>query len=222
MAKLRRGFKAEAEALVKEIRAELGLAKLDRLDPHRLACHLAIPVITLNDLPDNLDGAQHFLSVGRKAFSALTVFDRHRRMIVHNDSHSPARQNSNLAHELAHGLLLHEPAPALKRLTGCRNWNDTNEAEAAWLGSVLLVTDDMALAVARGRFTRQQPLNDLASAKTCSNGVSPSQVPISEQHASVPCAKTEGVDESQLAFLLKTPPISPMTPSQLDLSPRNP
>ncbi len=156
--KLRRGFKAEAEALVKEVRAELGLTKLDPLDPHRLACHLAIPVITLSDLPDNLDGAGYFRSIEREAFSALTVFDRHRRMIVHNDSHSPARQNSNLAHELAHGLLLHEPAPALKRLTGCRNWNDTNEAEAAWLGGVLLVTDEMALAVARGRFTRQQAL----------------------------------------------------------------
>ena len=156
--KFRRGFKTEAEALVKEVRAELGLAKLDRLDPHRLACHLAIPVSTLSDLPDDLDGAGYFLSVNREAFSALTVFDRHRRVIVHNDSHSPARQNSNLAHELAHGLLLHEPAPALNRLTGCRDWNDTNEAEAAWLGGVLLVTNDMALAVARGRFTKWEAL----------------------------------------------------------------
>ena len=122
--KLRRGFKTEAEALVKEVRNELGLPKLDRLDPHRLACHLDIPVVALSDLPEDLDGARHFLSVDREAFSALTVFDGRRRMIVHNDLHSPARQNSNLAHELAHGLLLHEPAPALDRLTGCRNWNE--------------------------------------------------------------------------------------------------
>ena len=33
---------------------------------------------------------------------------------------------------------------------------NTNEAEAAWLGGVLLVTCDMALAVARGRFTKWQ------------------------------------------------------------------
>ena len=156
MTKLRRGFKTEAEALVKEIRAELGLAKLDRLDPHRLACHLDIPIVGLSDLSEDLPGAQHFLSVEREAFSAVTVFDGHRRMIVHNDSHSPARQNSNLTHELSHGLLLHEPAPALDNLTGCRNWNDTNEAEANWLGGVLLVTKDMALVVARGQIARQQ------------------------------------------------------------------
>ena len=156
MTKLRRGFKTEAEALAKEIRAELGLAKLDRLDPHQLARHLEIPVVGLSDLPEDLPGAQYFLSVEREAFSAVTVFRRRRRVIVHNDSHSPARQNSNLTHELSHGLLLHDPAPALDSLTGCRNWNDTNEAEANWLGGVLLVTNDMALAVARGRLTRKQ------------------------------------------------------------------
>ena len=97
-----------------------------------------------------------FYPLEREAFSAVTVFDGHRRMIVHNDSHSPARQNSNLTHELSHGLLLHEPAPALDSKTGCRHWNDANESEAAWLGGVLLVTNDMALAVARGQLTRKQ------------------------------------------------------------------
>ena len=158
MAKLRRGFKTEAEALAKEVRAELGLAKLDRLDPHQLARHLDIPVVGLSELPEDLPGAQLFLSAEREAFSAVTVFRRRRRVIVHNDSHFPTRQNSNLTHELAHGLLLHEPAPALDSLTGCRNWNDTNESEAAWLGGVLLVTNDMALAVARGRLPRKQAL----------------------------------------------------------------
>ena len=158
MTKLRRGFKTEAEALAKEVRAELGLAKLDRLDSHHLADHLEIPVVGLSDLPEDLPGAQHFLSVEREAFSAVTVFRRRRRVIVHNDSHFSTRQNSNLTHELAHGLLLHEPAPALDSLTGCRKWNDTNESEAAWLGGVLLVTNDMALAVARGRLTRKQAL----------------------------------------------------------------
>lgn len=156
MTKLRRGFKTEAEALAKEVRAELGLTKLDRLDPHQLARHLDIPIMALSDLPPGLSGARYFLSVEQEAFSALTVFDDHHRIILHNDSHSPARQNSNLTHELSHGLLLHEPAPALDRLTGCRNWNDTNESEAAWLGGVLLITSDMALAVARGWLTKTQ------------------------------------------------------------------
>ncbi len=153
---LRRGFKAEAAALAREVRVELELGPLDRLVPSELAGHLDIPVIALSDLLTTLPNARHFLSVDRNAFSALTVFDGHRRMILHNDSHSQARQNSNLAHELAHALLRHEPGPALDSRSGCRHWNDTNEHEAAWLSGELLVTSDMALAVARGRLTAHQ------------------------------------------------------------------
>ena len=153
---LRRGFKSEAAALAHEVRAELGLGPLDRLDPRQLAQHLDIPVVSLSDLSATLPAARHFLSVDRKAFSALTVFDGHRRMVVYNDAHSEARQNSDLAHELAHGLLRHEPALALDGMTGCRDWNDANEQEAGWLSGELLVTHDMALAVARGGLTKQQ------------------------------------------------------------------
>ena len=152
---LRRGFKSEAAALAQEVRAELGLGPFDRLDPRLLARHLGIPVVPLSELSASLPSAQHFLSVEQKAFSALTVFAGHRRMVVHNDSHSEARQNSNLAHELAHALLRHEPAAALDSKTGCRDWNDIKEQEADWLDGELLVTRQMALDVARGRLTRQ-------------------------------------------------------------------
>ena len=161
MMALRRGFKSEASALAKEVRAELGLGRLDRLDPCQLASHLNIPVVPLSDFSGTVSGAEHFLSIERNAFSALTVFHGHRRMIVHNDSHTEARRNSNLAHELAHALLRHEPAAALDSKTGCRDWNDSKEEEAQWLAGELLVTSDMALAVARGRLTRRQALDRL-------------------------------------------------------------
>ena len=153
---LRRGFKTEAAGLAQEIRNELRLDPFDRLDPHHLARHIGIPILALSDLASTCDGARYFLSTELDAFSAATVFDGHRRMIVHNDSHSGPRQNSSLAHELAHGLLLHEPAPALDGMTGCRICNPTNEKEADWLAGELLVTESMALAVARGQFTRQE------------------------------------------------------------------
>ncbi len=75
---------------------------------------------------------------------------------MHNDSHSGPRQNSNLTHELAHGLLHHEPTPALDGMTGCRNFNSTNEDGASWLAGELLVTEEMALAEARRQFTRRE------------------------------------------------------------------
>jgi len=153
---LRRGFKTEAAGLAKEIRDELGLGPFDRLDPHKLARHLDIPVLALSELEESApDSVRYFLSTEPDAFSAVTVFRGHHRVIVHNDSHTGPRQNSNLTHELAHGLLHHEPAPAFDGMTGCRNFNSTNEEEANWLAGELLITEETALAVARGQFTHR-------------------------------------------------------------------
>lgn len=153
---LRRGFKSEASELAKEVRAELGLGPFDRLDPRELAEYLDIPIMSLSELAPDVSGARYFLFEEQDSFSALTVFAGSQRMVVHNNSHSEARQNSNLTHELAHALLLHIPVPALDAITGCRNWDDTIEQEAAWLSGELLVSREMALAAARGRPTQLQ------------------------------------------------------------------
>jgi Zn-dependent peptidase ImmA (M78 family) len=148
----RRGFKSEAEALAREIRAELGLGPLDPLDPFLLADHLEIPVVPLSDIERTNAGVCPLLTTEQGAFSAVTVFRGNRRLIVHNDAHHPARQNSNIAHELAHGLLLHPPTAALDN-KGCREWNEDIEDEAAWLAGALLITEDAALAIVRQRHT---------------------------------------------------------------------
>ena len=155
---LRKGFKAEAARLAGEVRRELGLDPLERLEPRHLARHLEIPIMTLSDLSDESEDATYLLSEGSAAFSAVTVFKGHGRVIVHNDSHSKSRQNSNLAHELSHALLFHEPTPALDGITGSRIWNPTNEAEADWLAGELLVTPAMALAVARSQLTHPEAM----------------------------------------------------------------
>lgn len=158
---LRRGFKTEATALAKEIRSELHLSRFDRLDPFKLARHLEVPVMPLSDLTATCSAARYFLEVEPDTFSAATVFEGLRRIVVHNDTHSPARQYSNVTHELAHSLLLHPPAPALDPATGCRDWNADHEDEANWLTSELLVTREMALAVARGKVAREVAMDRL-------------------------------------------------------------
>lgn len=162
---LRRGFKAEAAELAAEVRAELQLGTRDRLDPLQLARHLDIPVVRLSVLLSSSRGAHYLLTEDPESFSGLTVLRGCYRMIYYNDSHSPARQNSDLAHELAHALLLHEPAPALDVGTGRRLWNATKEREASWLGGELLVTREMALAVARGEVSSQGAIERLAVSK---------------------------------------------------------
>ncbi|MGH3766264.1 MAG: ImmA/IrrE family metallo-endopeptidase [Pseudonocardiaceae bacterium] len=145
---LRRGFKTEANALGAEIRRELQLRARDRLDPLQLAAHLEIPVVPLSDMQPDAPSTEHLLYVEPEAFSAVTVFAGRKRMIVYNDRHSPGRQASSITHEAAHGLLLHEPKPAVDH-RGCRLWDQEVEDEADWLAGVLLVPEDAAVAVAR-------------------------------------------------------------------------
>lgn len=159
--RFRRGFKTEARELAREVRTELVLTPFDRLNPRQLAERLEIPVLALSDLAPSCDGASYLLEIENSVLSALTVFEGHRRIVIHNDSHSAPRQNSNLTHELAHGLLHHEPAPAFDTNTGCRLCNTANEDEANWLAGELLVTRQMALTVARGRITEQNAIRRL-------------------------------------------------------------
>lgn len=145
---LKRGFKTDAEAIAKEIRAELGLKPRDPLDPWKLAEHLDIPVLLLSALQEDAPSAvDYLLHTDTKSFSAATVFDGRKRMIVYNDAHSRDRQASNLAHEIAHALLLHPPTPPLDEF-GCRNFDGDLEDEAKWLAGALLVTEAAAVTIA--------------------------------------------------------------------------
>lgn len=146
---LRRGFKTEANALAREVRADLGLAASDPLDPWKLAEFLEIPVQSLSSLRDVAPAAvRHFQLRDMAAFSAVTVFRGSSRWIWHNDAHAPQRQASNLSHELAHALLLHPPGSAINEI-GARDWDTALEAEASWLGPALLISEEAALEIAR-------------------------------------------------------------------------
>lgn len=133
-------------------RDELGLLPWDRLDPLVLAEHLAIPVWRLSELRDaDPRAADTFLREDPSAFSAVTVFAGSRRVVIHNDSHSPGRQASNICHELGHGLLLHEASPALDG-SGCRDWDQVMEDQAQWMAGALLVHEKgLTAALRRGK-----------------------------------------------------------------------
>jgi hypothetical protein len=163
----RRGFKTEATATADEIRRELGRRPFDSLDPIELAECLAIPVWTLSEFVDSHPAIAHLLNVEPNLFSAVTVFAGPRRTIVHNDAHLGGRQNSNLAHELAHGLLHHLATPALDDKMD-RLWNQDIEDEAAYLGGALLVTEAMTISIAEGRLTKLEAAVQL--------GVSPQMI----------------------------------------------
>jgi Zn-dependent peptidase ImmA (M78 family) len=150
-ASLRYGFKTEAEQIATEVRAELGLDAYERFDPRTLAAHLDIQVIDMTSLVDSgasLASVRHFQGAGKEDFSAVTIVKGYRRIIVVNDAHALVRQASSLGHELSHVLLEHEPHEAVSK-HGCRRFDAVMEAEANWLGGVLLVPRVAALHVAR-------------------------------------------------------------------------
>ena len=124
---LRRGFKTEANALARALRSELGLLFKAPLNPWKLAEHLDIPVITLSEMRESAPGPVNYLStLGNDEFSAVTVFDDTRRVILHNDNHTLGRQASDIAHEIAHGILLHSRHQAITS-NGDRYWDAVME-----------------------------------------------------------------------------------------------
>ncbi|WP_410785909.1 ImmA/IrrE family metallo-endopeptidase [Kribbella sp. C-35] len=158
-----RGFKAEAERTAEDTRSELGLTNLQPINAHELAEHLSIPVWRLSDLHRRVDTAEHdgledaiaSLSTPRGSpLSAMTVFRGRKRVIVHNDAAEPGRQLSNLTHELAHGILMHDPVPAIDE-RGCRNWKSDIEDEAAYLGGALIITGKGARWIAKAGLTHE-------------------------------------------------------------------
>lgn len=180
---MRRGFKTDARNLAREVRADLNLTPLDPLDPWALAEHLAIPVWRLSDYQAAIPGAVELLTgTAAGAFSAMMAFVGQRRVIIHNDSHATTRQRSDIAHELAHALLLHEPHRVLDGRAP--DFNELQEAEASWLGASLLVTDEACLllcgrrvstAAAADRMGVSEPLmrwriNSIAARKRIARG----------------------------------------------------
>lgn len=155
---MRRGFKSQCESVTAAVRAEIGLDTRSPLDPRRLADHLGIRLYPLSSLKgDDVAAAIAHVQKGAPSIlSAITIFPDWplpHRVIIYNDMNSDGRQNSDLAHELAHGLLLHEPRPAI--VNGCRQYDATEEDEAAWLSGCLLVPRDAAVIVA----TSGQPIH---------------------------------------------------------------
>lgn len=152
-ARYRRGFKKEASAYAREFRKELGLKPHAPLCPWKLAEHLAIPIVRLSEFQNEIpEDVCYFTQKDTKSFSAVTVFDGTRRLIVHNDAHDSLRQASNVSHELSHGILQHQPDELFNEY-GCRNFNKECEDEANWLGPALLISEEAALHIVNNEMT---------------------------------------------------------------------
>ena len=136
---LRRGFKAEAERLAKDIWSAMGLSPGESMDAEDLAKHVGCIVRSADTLVDAAKLAE-LRQIQNDAFFACTFeLPSGRYAIVFNPTFD-TRKNSDVAHEVAHIVLGHR----LSRLERLRDvaflsCDKQQEEEAAWLSGCLLL-----------------------------------------------------------------------------------
>ena len=153
---LRRGFKAEAEREAVRVRKELGLASNDALDPRALAKHMNIVVVDASDLV-SMDDLEELERLQAFAFSAATFEFDDRKVIVVNPIRNTGRQNSDIAHELAHVILNHDLSE-VREIDGMpfRTCQPNEEEEATAFGGTLLLPRPLLESAARRKASVDQ------------------------------------------------------------------
>ena len=148
------GFKAKANRIAVGLRRQLGLSANSSLNAQALAAHLGISVLQLSAFKELC--AEQVAQLTKRdagAFSAsLISFGDGRRMLIVNGDHSPARQNSDIAHEIGHTLLAH-PMEVLSSMMGCRDFDPDLEDEADHLSGYLLIPNEAAWYITNSRMT---------------------------------------------------------------------
>lgn len=137
---LRRGFKAEAERLAKEIWGGMGLEPGDSLDALSLAKHVGCDVRSAAQLVD-ITKLEELRRIQDDAFFACTFkLPDGRHAIVYNPLMKETRINSDVAHEVAHIVLKHRLS-RLQRIgkVAFHSCDSQQEEEASWLSGCLLL-----------------------------------------------------------------------------------
>ncbi len=158
--KFERGFKTWSENTAVTVRSSLNLKQFEPLSPTVLAKHLDVLVWNPGDVPGlSVDAASYLVSPEGDEWSAVTVRAASKDVVVLNPSHVPARQVSDLMHELAHIIRKHVPAQLLMMDeigVAFRSFNEVQESEANWLAGCLLLPRPALAYHAAGGWSRDR------------------------------------------------------------------
>lgn len=145
---LPRGFKARADQIAIGLRRQMGLSDEAPMDLDALATKLGLQIIPVSMFADVCPEHVSQLREGDTgAFSALLLRQGDCRIILVNDGHSSGRQNSDIAHEIAHALLAHLPQP-FGHVEG-RRFDKEAEGEANCLAGYILIPNKAAHQIVR-------------------------------------------------------------------------
>jgi IrrE N-terminal-like domain len=159
---VQRGFKAAAERIAAEQRQLLGLSTVAPLLARLLANHHRIILIEPAQIPGMTPAfLTQLLIIDPSAWSGVTLEANSRVAIIYNSEHSPARQESDIMHELSHIFCNHQPTQ-LVQLNNLpivlRSFDSTQEDEASWLSGCLKLPRPALL------WARQRGMDDAAIA----------------------------------------------------------
>jgi hypothetical protein len=108
---MRRGFKTEAERIAVAARSSVGLSASSPLPARSLAKALNVVVMGPRDIPGIPEPlVTQMLFEFARNWSGVTIPVDGQTLIIYNSTHGPARQESDLMHEMAHILCEHKPA----------------------------------------------------------------------------------------------------------------
>ena len=152
---MQRGYKAWCERYSADTRRELGLPPTSPLSARELAKHLGIRVWTPHDVPSLPPETRQVLlrnDGSPSCWSAVTLVVGDKILVILNSSHSPARQASDLMHELAHRIRNHEPEEmsiSSEGLMLLKAYDKEQEEEADWLAGTLLLPREALVDIRR-------------------------------------------------------------------------
>lgn len=154
---MKRGFKSQCERRATEVRRTLGLRADDALNAMSLANSLGVRIRKDSDVKGVLPEDLHQLHVvDPETWLAFTIRVKTRFLVVYNSSHTPARTNSILMHELSHVMLGHELSSAKVTEDGYLvpvSYDQEQEDEANWLGGTMLLPRSALLRIRRDGMT---------------------------------------------------------------------
>lgn len=150
-----RGFKNWCETIALQRRRALGLAPVDPLPPDRLAASLSVTVRNVDEVPQ-LDATSRRVLLHRDpdSWSAVTITDGTKSVVILNSTHSRGRSASDLMHELAHLIIGHQPGRIDLTEDGAlmlNTYDRQQEDEANWLAGCLLLPRPALLWLRRER-----------------------------------------------------------------------
>lgn len=163
MSTFERGFKAWCERYSTGIRRTLGAGAGAPLDTRALARHLGVEVWSPHDVPGlDADTLTILLRNDGKTpscWSAVTIVVGKKVVVILNSSHSPARQASDLTHELAHrirGHVTQEIDVTEEGIMLLKSYDKMLEDEADWLSGCLLLPREALLQIRRQGLTDEE------------------------------------------------------------------